>query len=144
MPDRGDRRGVAAAHAGRARRRGRSARARRFRLRKQPLGARQGAGEAVADPDGERRRGRLAVLHDVEMGVEGGDLVDLGQGQPHLVGQRHEVARVQAAVPVLDQVQVLDQQVAPARPVAEQRADLVEGLRIDLPPLRRLARLPPA
>ena len=29
--------------------------------------------------------GRLAVHHDVEMGVEGGDLVDLDQRQPHLL-----------------------------------------------------------
>ena len=76
-------------------------------------------------------------IDDVEMGVEGGDLVDLGQGQPHLVGERREMARVQAAVAVLDQVQVLDQQVARARPVAEQRPDLLERRRVDLPALRR-------
>ena len=143
MADRGDRRVVAAAHAGRAD--DAHARFKRaLQLRQQPLGARHGAGEAVADPDRDRRRGRLAVHDDVEMGVEGGDLVDLDERKPHLVRERHEMARVQAAVLVLKQMQMLDQEIGPARPVAEEPAHLVEGLRIDLPPLRRLARLPPA
>jgi hypothetical protein len=42
-----------------------------------------GAGQAVAAPDGDRRRCRLAVLHHVEMGVEGRDLEHVGQRQPH-------------------------------------------------------------
>ena len=33
---------------------------------------------------------------------------------------------------VLDQVQMLDQQVAPPRPVAEQKLDLMRGGRVDL------------
>ena len=45
------------------------------------------------------------------------------------------------AVFVLDQMQMLDQQIAPARLVAEQRADFVERLRIDLAAFRRAARL---
>ena len=44
------------------------------------------------------------------------------------------------AVLVLDEMQVLDQQVAPARPVAEQRLHLVQRLRIDLAALGRAAR----
>ena len=40
-------------------------------------------------------------------------------------------ARRDVAVAVLDQVQVLDQQVAPARLRAEQRDDLALRLRID-------------
>ena len=126
MADRGDRRVVAAAHAGRAH----DAHARLERalqLRQQPLGAHHGAGEAVADPDRDRRRRRLAVHDDVEMGVEGGDLVDLDEGEPHLVRERHEMARVQAAVLVLQQVQMLDQKIGSARPVAEERAHLLEA-----------------
>ena len=45
---------------------------------------------------------------------------------------------------ILDQVQVLDEQVAVARAVPEQGADLVERFRIDLPPLRPVAALAPA
>ena len=66
-------------------------------------------------------RRRLVVHDDVEMGVERGDLVDLDQRQPHLLGQRGEMARVQAAEMVLQQMQMLDQQVAAPLAVAEQR-----------------------
>ena len=48
------------------------------------------------------------------------------------------------AVAVLDQVQVLDQQVAPALALTQQRAHLVERARVDLAPLRRPARAAPA
>ena len=55
-------------------------------------GAGELAAEAVADPHGQRRR-RLLVIHDdVEMGVERGDLVDLDKRQPHLLGQRRQMA----------------------------------------------------
>jgi hypothetical protein len=46
------------------------------------------------------------------------------------------VGGAQAPVAVLDQVQVLDQEVAAARAVAQQRADLVEGRRLDHASLR--------
>ena len=54
----------------------------------------QRAAQAVADADGDRRRGRLALLHHVEVVVEGGDLVDLGLGEaaprpgPRCAGRR--------------------------------------------------------
>ena len=51
-----------------------------------------------ADPDRQRRRSRLAFPDDVEMVVEGGDLVDLGLGQPHVVGQRAQMGGRQATV----------------------------------------------
>ena len=69
------------------------------------------------------------------MGVEGRDLVDLGQRQLHLLRQRGEMRGRQMAVPVLDQMQMLDQEIAPPRPRAQQRAHLVERARIDLPAL---------
>ena len=93
-----------------------------------PLRAGQRAAQAVADADGDRRRGRLALLHHVEVVVEGGDLVDLGLGEAQLLGQGRDVLGRDVAAAVLDQVQELDQQVAPARPVAQQRPDLVERL----------------
>ncbi len=77
------------------------------------------------------------------MGVERGDLVDLDQRQPHLLGERRQMARVQAAEMVLQQVQVLDQQVAPALAVAEQRLHLGQRRRIDLPALRVIETAPP-
>jgi hypothetical protein len=38
-------------------------------------------------------------------------------------------------VGVLDQMQMLDQQVTPTRPISEQGRDLLRGARIDLPTL---------
>ena len=46
----------------------------------------------------------------------------------------------QMAVVVLDQMQVLDQQIAPARPVGQQRAHLRERRGVDLAALRRARR----
>ncbi len=46
----------------------------------------------------------------------------------------------QMAVMVLDQMQMLDQQVAPARAVGEQRAHFVERLRVDLAAFGRARR----
>src|SRR5271156_3330485 len=40
-------------------------------------------------------------------------------------------------ISVLDQVQMLDQEIAPTRTVAEQQFDLMRGARIDLATLRR-------
>ena len=81
MPDLRDRRGIAPADA----RRSHDAHLRAdlvFQGIEQALGAGHRAGQAVADPDGQRRRGGFAVMHDIEMRVEGGDLIDLGLGQP--------------------------------------------------------------
>ena len=74
------------------------------------------------------------------MRVEGRDLVDLGLRELHLVGERREMRGGEMPVAVLDEMQMLDQQIAPARPVAEQRAHLVERRRVDLAALRRLRR----
>jgi len=43
----------------------------------------------------------------------------------------------QAAVAILDLVQVLDQQIAAPRLIAEQRQDLLASLRIDVTAFRR-------
>ena len=77
------------------------------------------------------------------MRVEGRDLVDFGEREPHLLGERREMRGGEAAVAVLDQMQVLDQKVAPALALAQQRAHLLERARIDLAPLRRSGRLAP-
>jgi hypothetical protein len=70
------------------------------------------------------------------VGVEGRDLVGLGLRHPHLLGQRREVRRGDVPEAVLDQVQVLDHQVAAARPVAQQRPHLVQRPGCHLPPAR--------
>ena len=85
-------------------------------------------------------RRRLAFLHHVEMRIEGRDLVDFGERELHLLRQRGEVRRGKMAVAILDQMQMLDQEIAPARPVAEQRAHLIERPRVNLTPLRRAPR----
>ncbi len=54
------------------------------------------------------------------------------------------MARMQAAEMILQQVQVLDQQIAPPLAVAEQCLDLVQGRRVDLPALRVIEPTPPA
>ncbi len=73
------------------------------------------------------------------MVIEGRDLVDLGLRQPHFLRQRRQVRRRQAAVAVLDLVQVLDQQIGAARGVAQQGAHFVQRLRLDAPALGLLA-----
>ena len=104
-----------------------------LQLAQQLLRAGKLAAEAVAHPHRHRGR-RLLVIHDdVEMGVERGDLVDLDQRQPHLLGERRQMARMQAAEMILQQMQMLDQQVAPALAITEQRLDLFQSCRIDLP-----------
>ena len=75
------------------------------------------------------------------MRVEGRDLVDLGLRHLHLGRERSEMRGREMAVMVLDQMQMLDQQIAPARPVGEQRLHVVQRGRIDLAAFRRARRL---
>src|SRR5690606_1924951 len=106
-------------------------------------------GDRLADADGDGRRRRRAILDDVEVVIEGGDLVDLGRREGHLACECYQVHVAQAAVGVLNEVQVLDQEVGPARGVAEQGADLGQRLIIQLASLGRgaegdAARVPAA
>ena len=96
------------------------------------FGAQHGAGQRIADPNGQRRNVRLAFLHHVEMRVEGRRLEHLREGQLHLVGKRRQMRGRNLVVGILDQMQMLDQQIAPPRPVAKQKRNLFSGLRIDL------------
>ena len=119
VPDRHDRRAMAPAHAGGADDPDPIAEP-AAQIFEQPRRAGQLAAQAVANPHGQRRRRRLVVHDDVEMSIERGDLVDLDEGEPHLLGERREMPRMQAPEMVLQQVQVFDQQVAPALAFAEQ------------------------
>ena len=142
VPDLRDRRGIAVAHAGRPH----DAHLRRIQTilqrREQLPGTHHLAGQAVAHPDGQRRRRRLVLLGHVEVGIERRGLVHGRLRQPHLLAERSEVRGREMPVTVLDQMQMLDQQITPARPVAEQRAHLGQRLLLDLAPLR-LTRRPP-
>ena len=110
------------------------------RRAEQMLRAGHRAGKRIAHPHRDRRRRDLAFLHDVEMRVEGRDLVDFGLRELHLGGERREMRGGEMAVAVLDQMQVLDQQIAPARPVAEQRATSASAAGSSLAAFRRSAR----
>ena len=139
VADGGDGRVVAAAHARRAHDAHIPAERAR-QLLQELLRSHQFAGEAVADAHREGRGRRLAVHDDVEMGVERGDLVDLDQRQPHLGRQRDQMAGVQAAVAVLQEMQVLDEEVGLSRAIAEERAHLLERVLVRLPPFLKFAR----
>ena len=107
--------------------------------RQQVSGTRHLAGQAVAHTHRQRRRRRVAFLHDVEVVVEARDLEHLGLREAHFLGQRREVCRRQLAEAVLNLVQVLDQQVPLARLLAEQLLHIVQRTGFDAPALRRLA-----
>jgi hypothetical protein len=56
------------------------------------------------------------------------------------VRERDEMRRRKMAELVLDEMEMLDQEIAPARPVAEQRLNFVKRLGIDLAALRGCRR----
>ena len=78
---------------------------------------------------------RLAVLDHVEVVIEGRDLVDLGHRHLQFRSQRDEMHVGEAPEAVLDQVEVFDQQIGAARPVAEQFENFGAGFRINGAPL---------
>ena len=79
---------------------------------------------------------RFALFDHVEVVVERRHFVDFRHRHLHLVRERDQMRRGQAAVPVLNLVQMLDQQIAAARRIAEQGQDILARLRIDSPPFR--------
>src|SRR5690606_37150094 len=72
--------------------------------------------------DAHRHGGRRVVIliHDVEMVIEGRDLVDFRPRQLHLVRERREMRDAEAAVAILDAMEVLDEEVAAAGLIAQQ------------------------
>ncbi len=134
-----DRGAVAGAHAGRAQDAHAGTQFPR-QLGQQLFGARHRTRQRVANAHGDCGRRQLTFLHHIEMRIEGRDLIDLGQRQFHLGGERGEMRGGKTAIGVLNEMQMLDQQIAPARLVAEQRAHFLERLRIDLPAFRSAPR----
>ena len=107
VADLGSRRGVARADAWRPHD-AHPGEVRRLHLGDQLLGARQHAAQAIADADGDRGRTLLAVGHHVEVGVEGRNLVDLGHRDAQFLRQRMQMSRRQAALAILDEMQIFD------------------------------------
>ena len=140
VADGNGRRVVALAHAGRADdaqpRSGKT-----LEVSEQRSGAGHRAGQALAGPHGQRRQGRFVVLQHVEMGVEGRGLEHVGQRQPHRLGQRGQHRCRDAAMAVLDQVQVLDKQVSPQGTVTQQGLQVGECGWVGLAALGGSARL---
>ena len=81
---------------------------------------------------GQRRWCRFAFLDHIEMVVEGRDFVDFGLRQFHRLGQRSHVRRRERAVFVLDEMQILDQQIAANCVAGEQRRNIGARLQINL------------
>ena len=82
-------------------------------------------------------RRRLAFLHDVEVVVEGRDLVDLGLRELHRLGERGQVRGGEVAEAVLDAMQVLDQVLGVERRALEHRRHFGARDGIDGAPLGR-------
>ncbi len=66
------------------------------------------------------------------MRVECRGLEHFGEGKLHLIGQRRKMGRRNLTISVLNQMQMLDQKIAPPRTIAEQKFDLMRGGWIDL------------
>ena len=142
MADLQHRGGVAAAHAGRAHHPDFRGIAAFFQRGFERLRARQFTGQRITDPDRQVGRGRFALLHHIEMGIEGRDLVDLCHAQAHFLGQSTQMRCGKMAIFILDEVQILNQQIAPARAVAQQRAHLFPWSVLKLTALGVMASLP--
>src|SRR5262245_26190196 len=94
-----------------------------LQLVQQAITASDVAGDRFAHADRERSRRDAVVLYDVEVVIERRDLENFGGGEPHLPGKCSEVRRCEKAEMVLQFMQVLDQQVAPAGLGAEKLYD---------------------
>ena len=70
------------------------------------------------------------------MGVKRRRLINLGKRQPHFVGQRDEMIRREAAIFILDEMEILNQQIPLPGAVPQQRQNVAMGVGVELPPLR--------
>ncbi len=128
VTDLGDRRRVAAPHAGRVQHAhlvGIGAGFERFEERGGTL---DGASDGIAHPDCRGRRRGLPLLHDVEMGIEGRDFIGGRLRQAQFLAERLQMPRRNRVVAVLDKMQVFDEKIVASRPIAEKGANLRERL----------------
>src|ERR1700736_87176 len=103
----------------------------------QLLRAQHRTGERVADANGQGRDIRFDFLTHIEMEVERRGLKLFRKRKLHLVGKSREMGGGNLVIFVLDEVQMLDEKIAPPQPVAEQKFDLVRSRRVDLASLGR-------
>jgi len=115
-----------------------------LQLAEQRLRTEHGAGQGITNPDGERRKVRLAFLDHVEMRVKGRGFKHLGKSQLHCIGQRRQMGCRDLVAFVLNKVEVLDQQVSSPRAATEQKLNLFSRLGINLTALWGGLGLPPA
>ena len=113
-----------------------------FQIGDQVFGSRHHAGERIADPDRQRRRALFTFAHNIEMVIERGDLIDLRLAQLHLMGQRMQMACGQAAIAVLNEVEIFDQQVAAPRSVPQCILNFNQRRLVELAALGQAARAP--
>jgi hypothetical protein len=109
----------------------------------QRIGARHLARQRFAHADRQRGRRFLALLHHIEVVVERRDLVNLGHREAQLAGERYQMRGGKMSVAVLDPVQEFDQQIAPARRIAEQCGDVCRSLRVERTSFGTVARAAP-
>jgi len=121
MADLGNRRGVARSHAWCAHNAHPGHRVVLHRA-DQRMRSREHARQTFAHPYRDCRRTCLAILDDVEVGVERGHLVDLRHGDRHQLGKPMQQSGGKAVLGILDLVQILDQQRALIRRRPDQRA----------------------
>src|SRR5262249_24502089 len=95
-----------------------------------------GAGNRIADTHRGGRRWCLALLHHIEMCIEGRNLVSRGLRESHLLAERAQMAGGKIVVAGLNEVQRFDEEVGGPRLSPQKLAYLLERLSIELPPLR--------
>ena len=86
------------------------------------------AGDGITDAHGAGRGRGLVFLQDIKMVIKRGGLVDLRHRHAHFERQGLYVATGNGVIAILDFVQMLDQELALARRIAEQGPDLRHGL----------------
>ena len=85
------------------------------------------ARETITHPNRQACGGCFTFFHDVKVVVETGHFKNLGLGQAHFLGQRRQVLRRQMPISILNFVQVFNQQIGPARRIAQKLLHLGQG-----------------
>jgi len=68
------------------------------------------------------------------MVVKAGNLVHFYWSELHFMGEGNQVSRRQMAIAILDEMQMFDQEVPPARGIGQQGLDFSEGLGVNTTP----------